>query len=535
MRIDENTLTGPERALWAAFARGDRVDLRTGAADEDDPRDGSAWGPSRSVRGQVLASLLRGAQATTPAEPAAVRLVGARITGPFDVSGATVAVPLSLESCHVDQMPDFRDSRVRSVRFKRSVLPGFDGELMQVDGHLAFSYSTVNGRLRLVRARISGELLLWGVRLVNPGGWALFAGGLTVEGGLFGRVGPAATDNRAAIVDGGVRLVGARLHGGVFLDGAQLRNPGGQAFNGENMQVAGPLLCRRGFHAEGTVHLDRARVAGELSFAGAVLDAGAVALSLVGADTLQLDLRTARPVDGLVDLRHGHCAVLLDDPRTGPARQALDGFSYDALGRAGGVAPHPAASGEAPPGDAPPGTAPPGTAPPGTAPSGADLRARLDWLARDVDGYRPQPYEQLAGLYRRMGDDDDARRVLLARERRRRAARPLPGRILGHLLDALVGYGYRPWRAAAWLVAMLVVGTVTFALVPPVPDTGGTTRRLDPLVYTVDLLLPISAFGLRDDFVAVGGTRWLAYGLTAAGWLLVTALIAGVSRTVRRD
>jgi hypothetical protein len=490
MRIDEDCLTGPERALWTAFAAGDPVDLRTGVAEDDDPAGGADWGPARSVRGAVLAALLRGAVPVEPGRAAAVRLVGARVTGPFDVSGATVAVPVSLDGCHLDEEPDFRDARTRLMSFTRSVLPGFDGELMQVDGHLSFAYSTVNGRLRLVRARLAGELLLWGARLVNPGGWAVFAGGLTVEGAVFARVRPN-TEGRVTTVDGGVRLVGARLLGGLFLEGAQLRNPGGEAFNGQNMQVSAAMVCTAGFRAEGTVHLDRARVDGELSFAGAVLAADPVALSLVGADVRQLDLRTAEPVTGLVDLRHGHCGVLLDDPAAGPPRHALDGFGYDALGQ------------------------------------GGELRARLRWLARDVDGYRPQPYEQLAGMYRRRGDDDDARRVLLARERRRRAGRPWPARLLGHVLDGLVGYGYRPWRAAGWLLLALAVGTVTFAAVPPVPDTVGTARRLDPLVYTVDLLLPISA--------PVGGTRWLAYGLTAAGALLVTALIAGISRTVRRD
>ena len=45
----------------------------------------------------------------------------------------------------------------------------------------------------------------------------------------------------------------------------------------------------------------------------------------------------------------------------------------------------------------------------------------------------------------------------------------------------------------------------------------------------------VSAFGLRDAFAPVGSTRWLAYGLTAAGWLLATALVAGITRALRRD
>jgi hypothetical protein len=77
------------------------------------------------------------------------------------------------------------------------------------------------------------------------------------------------------------------------------------------------------------------------------------------------------------------------------------------------------------------------------------------------------------------------------------------------------------------------VGTAVFSAWPPAAVTTG--RRFDAVMYTFDLLLPISAFGLREAFIPVGSTRWLAYGLTAAGWLLATALLAGITRALRRD
>jgi hypothetical protein len=64
---------------------------------------------------------------------------------------------------------------------------------------------------------------------------------------------------------------------------------------------------------------------------------------------------------------------------------------------------------------------------------------RLAWLARDKVGYRPQPYEQLAGFYRRLGHDEEARKVLLAKQRRRRAGLSNTGKIFGLVLDGLVG------------------------------------------------------------------------------------------------
>ncbi len=98
--------------------------------------------------------------------------------------------------------------------------------------------------------------------------------------------------------------------------------------------------------------------------------------------------------------------------------------------------------------------------------SPATLRDRLAWLNRHPDRYRPQPYEQLAAYYRRMGHEPDSRRVLLAKQRARRRTLPLAGRAWGVMLDAVVGYGFRPWLAAAWLGALLTAGTIVFSLVP---------------------------------------------------------------------
>jgi len=479
-------LTSAETALWEAFAAGETVDLLAG--------------PERTVRGEVLAWLLRGARQVDPGDAPGVNLAGARITGKLDLSCATVSVPLRLTECHFDEVPVFDEAVLRSLVMLRCHLPGFRGKLMRVEGQLGFSQSTVEGMLLLTRATVTGELALRGTRLVNPGGWALFAGGLTVESAVFG--GPYTEGDHAGSlwVRGGLRLVGARLLGGVFFDEVRLSNPGGVVLQGDNMTVFGRMFCGKGFRAEGGIRMPRARIDGELSFEGGVLAGGEVALSLDNAVVGDLNLRTAEPIAGLVDLRHARCAVLRDAPAIWPPQVALDGFVYDAVDA----------------GDA-----------------GLSVRERLAWLRREKDGYRPQPYEQLAGLYQRLGADAESRRVLLDKQRAHRRELPLPGRIAGRLLDWTVGYGYRPWRAAVWLALALILGTAVFSAWPPVAD--GSPRVFDPLVYTVDLLLPISAFGLRDAFAPMGATRWLAYGLTAAGWLLATALIAGVTRVLRRN
>jgi hypothetical protein len=64
----------------------------------------------------------------------------------------------------------------------------------------------------------------------------------------------------------------------------------------------------------------------------------------------------------------------------------------------------------------------------------------------------------------------------LVRFRRRRQL-PWYGRAWSLLQEITVGYGYRPLRAGAWLVAFLGLGTVVFGLHHPPPLTGTRIRR----------------------------------------------------------
>ena len=50
----------------------------------------------------------------------------------------------------------------------------------------------------------------------------------------------------------------------------------------------------------------------------------------------------------------------------------------------------------------------------GAGPTSA--KKRLEWLARQPDGFIPQPYRQLAKVLREAGDDAGARKVLIAME-----------------------------------------------------------------------------------------------------------------------
>ena len=80
-----------EQIVIAAFARGATVDL---PGDE----------LNRTVRAEVLTRLLTGSIRVAQGSRPALRLIGAHITGPFDLAGVSVTAPIKLEQCLFDEI-----------------------------------------------------------------------------------------------------------------------------------------------------------------------------------------------------------------------------------------------------------------------------------------------------------------------------------------------------------------------------------------------------------------------------------------------
>ncbi|PCG82351.1 oxidoreductase [Streptomyces sp. WZ.A104] len=488
-------LTAAERALRASFPEGRWVDLRTGEPEDDDPATGARWGAERTVRAEVVAALLLGGNTERPSSVASLRLAGARITGRLDLAGAEIGHLLWLKECRLDQPVSFNAASTRTIRITRSRVPGVDAGLARIEGRLDLTGSVMDtGRLSLINAYVAGELTLDEARISAPEPWAVFAGGLVMGGGVFCRNGFTAR--------GGIRLPGAQLPGGLFMEGARLESPDGEALIADNVTTTVVHLSE-GFSATGTVRLRGAQISDLLTLEGATLGGGDTALSGVGMRVGTFDFTLAAQPAGAVNLQGATAAVLHDGERSWPEEVRLDGFVYGSL-RSDRTPPH------------------------------RDVAHRLAWLRRNP-GYAPQPYEQLASCYRQAGHDDDARRVLLEKQRHRRSTLNAPGRVWGYLLDAAVGYGYRPWLAALWMTALCLLGSLVFSARSPVQTKDGEGAPFNPLFYTLDLLFPIGDFGQRGAWHWTGATQWLSYVLIAIGWLLTTAVVAGVSRTLSRN
>ena len=96
-----------------------------------------------------------------------------------------------------------------------------------------------------------------------------------------------------------------------------------------------------------------------------------------------------------------------------------------------------------------------------------EAEKRLEWLERqkqDVVGFKPQPYEQLADVYDRMGHEEHARKVRIANRRAQREYGDLSrGRwLLNWFWDWTIRYGWRTWRAARFGLGLVVFGFFLF-------------------------------------------------------------------------
>ncbi|WP_455351555.1 membrane-associated oxidoreductase [Streptomyces sp. SYSU K217416] len=486
-------LTPPERRIWDAFPRGGIVDFRT--TPEEDAALGDTWGPERTVRAEVIrALLLNGAR--EPHEIAALRVEGARIAGPLNLHYANVDCAIRLMYCHFEDPPHLYGAQVRQLNLSGSVLPGLAAGTIRVDGVLRLTDCRVTGTVRLDGAKVSGALFLDRAHLGT-------AGDADQDGP------PVLVLNQAAIEDdlwapgllahGQVRMSGTAIAGSVNLNDAELGRASGTALQAETLTVGSDLHAMR-LRARGRLNIRGARIPGQLNLAYARLsNPDGVALRASSCVIGELWLREAAPIEGSVNLRRSQFDLVHATPAVWPETVQLDGLTYVAL------APH------------------------------VPAEQRLPLLEREKDGYVPYGYEQLTAAYRRIGDDAAARSVQLAKQRRHRTTLPGYARLWGYAQDAAVGYGFRPLRAAAWFVSLLLIGSLAYALHHPSPLKAGEAPAFNPVFYTLDLLLPIIDFGQEKAYRPDGGYQWLSYVLIVTGWILATTIAAGVTRTISRQ
>lgn len=378
-------------------------------------------------------------EALKPLTPAEERIVAGLNVGEFDRLG--------------DGLRPQADDPARQVRaaFLRFLILGGDDMHRPHEKGVRVSGAWVSGVLDLEGARIPRDIGLKDCRFdaVPVLRYAvvdnLFLDGSSLPGLQAERLeARGGVSLKSVELAGEVRLTGSRLGGHLSLDGASISCAGGLALAADSIEVK--TLELRGAIIAGETRMTAARIEGDFDLTGAHL-------SHPGGEALHLNRSTVRggfflrggaEIRGALDLTGASIDTLHDDEASWPAagNLLLNRCLYNAL--IGGP---------------------------------VDARRRLAWLARQSperwgEDFWPQPYEQLAHVFREMGHDDDARTVLVEKERLQRKARRArtpegPLRILLHLKDGLLGltlgYGRKPLLSFAWLLLFWGLGVLVFA------------------------------------------------------------------------
>ena len=202
---------------------------------------------------------------------------------------------------------------------------------------------------------------------------------------------------------------------------------------------------------------------------------------------------------------------------------------------------------------------------------------RLNWIARQThqrdhdtstEGqYSPQPYLQLAEVYRQMGKDHERRKVLQRQQQDLRKWGELsrPSKWWSRFVDVLTGYGYESWRA---FVAILIIYLLSVGLTTAVRDHGGLVATGNTVsyviaehgqkaveatnctpyypcnsswLYSVDAAVPVINLHQSDYWSFNGSSEWGNYGeifmslLSILGWAFTSLLIAASAGLIKQN
>lgn len=418
-----------------------------------------------------------------------------------------------------------------------------------------------------IRADLLRYLITGGCDAHRTADWGMFLSGAHITGLL---------DLDFAKARGVTGMLDCRIDTPIFAMQArfELLNLNRSSFLGLNAQAAqisGDIFLR-GVTTNGETSLSGASIGGQLDCTGATLSTkegkALKAQRLSVSDSVIFRQITCEA--GIINLTAAHASDLVDDPASWPParRLILDGFTYDRLEDA----------------------------------NFPRLTDRLEWLAKGSiwnHEFYPQPYTQLAKVYRKMGKDAEARAVLFDMQKRRRAhvrenQRIAPNgdvdvalkslwrdtlNLLRYLYDLIlrwvVGYGLRPFRSlwilagmtllATWLAHaawnegsmapnsdVILTSTEWTALSGTAENpaavwsdrtgAGRDWQTFNRYAYTADLVIPIIDLGQTAAWApstnrGVWGQRLWRCGflLSVAGWIVTALGAAAITGIIRRD
>lgn len=301
----------------------------------------------------------------------------------------------------------------------------------------------------------------------------LFAQGCNVEGSLL--------LNQQFLSEGQIRLSSARIKGNLDCTKGSFCNDPGHALNLQGATIGGNAFLADNFLAQGEVRLLGAKIEGLLDCSfGCFYNADKAALDLRSAEIKEFKWRNVSECVGKLNLGNTTLGTLQDDVSSWEKVSSLRliGCKYRELD---GL---------------------------------HEFETRKEWLEKgslDGNSFSPQPYTQLAKVFRTTGHDREARRVLFEKECRLSAdaehrgqerlqelsTLPSPisltkqqeirvdlfrlrlslikDRYWSEMLRSVVGFGYMPFLSAYWATGIIGVTAIlslfTYILGGMVPNS----------------------------------------------------------------
>jgi hypothetical protein len=510
----KDELTPLEIRLVKCAAAGEELDCAPTGGTTAEFNQIDDW-EERKIRAEVLVALCTGEVSDWSVHPRrGLRLRGAYIPGQVDLTRAQMnECPLAFHTCRFEEELVLYQATTSELSFTSCVLPSLYANELDSGASLHLTRTDLR-RISLLRADFRGIVGLSEVSLSYPRSRALNAERMSASGIFL--VGTH--------VEGEVRLLGANIGGQLnFYGGTELINPGGEALNADGASASSMNLAS--IHVEGQVRFVGGHIGGQLGIAGGteLINPGGHALL---ADSCQvgggLVFSPGVTFVGSVNLGYAQIGTLADNLASWPDTYNLVGFTYNLL------------SGDQNP------------------------DRRLTWIGKS-EPFSPHVYTQLAEVYRRSGHEGFARRVAIRREkeRGRQPDLSLGSRAWNRFLGVTVAYGYRPWQAVVYLVVLFILGWILFTLPPaqeamvhPSAKKGDLVSAaachapypcFSPPIYVLDTLLPIVDLHQESNWVPARPRPWgvwyerLTWVLIAFGWILTTAVVAGIGSLWRRE
>jgi hypothetical protein len=553
-----HSLTHAERAMltFADAGNVERGEIAVAGSSADpadpsnDPRHADEWPHERDIRASLITWLCEDPEIAPLINRAGIKILGARIVGGLNLSHALVPFALAMRKCSIAERIILIGTEIPHLDLNGSYVSEIDAKGLIVHGDLDLANGFhASGETRLETARIDGGLNCSGGHFhYSKVSLSQYAGpdkpALILDESTIGSEVDLDFGFRS---EGSVMIREASVAKDLDMFDARMSNPDNVAFrcnfsSFDSVWIGSPPIVDWGdFETNGTVEFVAAKVRGAIVVNNArFLGAPGKAHGFFGSAMTSggfLFWRNVQLQNGAtVDLSNARVGVLLDEEKSWPepGNLLIDGLTYDGFG----------------------------------AGSPLQVEARMRWIslqpqARGV--FKPQPYRQLAKVYRESGLENEAVQVLIAEEDARYARYGLIGRLWGAFLKGAIGYGHRPLRAIFWSLGVVLLGTAVTSIAKRAdvmrrtyPENAPMTaddhyERLYPLLYSLDVFLPFVNLHQEHYWwpkaTAKGNYRVLGYSLTLpgslvlyylwlqiiAGWLLSAIFIAGVTGLIRND